>query len=150
MTTIARAQNLLKLGAAVEQGLAIVLIAVVLDRLTQAYANRPNDYSAREPNWVKRHSHLVTFSAMIVVTFTLAAVFKAMSVPPKEMTMTFGTQLDDAVRWFSANAYDYIQPVRDFITVYMLIPLRDFLLYNLETFLFLMGSTKLNSIVVVF
>ncbi len=118
----------LKLGAAVEQGMAIVLIALVLDRLTQAYANRPNDYSIREPVWFKRHKHMVAFVTMIVVTFVLAAIFKAVSVPPKAMTITFGTQLDDAVRWFSANAYDYIQPVRDFITVYMLLPLRDFFL----------------------
>ncbi|MDH5530677.1 MAG: ABC transporter permease subunit [Paracoccaceae bacterium] len=118
----------LKLGAAVEQGLAIVLIAVVLDRLTQAYANRPSDYSAREPNWIKRHSHLVAFAAMVLVTLALAALYKPFAVLPKSMTVTFGTQLDEAVRWFSANAYDYIQPVRDFITVYMLIPLRDFFL----------------------
>lgn len=118
----------LKLGAAVEQGLAIVLIAIVLDRLTQAYANRANDYSAREPNWVKRHSHLVLFAGMLLVTLVLASVYKPVSVLPKAMTFTFGTQLDVFVRWFSASAYDYIQPVRDFITVWMLLPLRDFFL----------------------
>lgn len=118
----------LKLGAAVEQGLAIVLIAIVLDRLTQAYADRPNDYSDREPNRLKRHKHLAAFLAMVVVTFALAALFKEAAVLPKRWTVTFGTQLDEAVRWFSANAYAYIAPVRDFITVSMLIPLRDFFL----------------------
>lgn len=118
----------LKLGAAVEQGLAIVLIAIVLDRLTQAYANRANDYSAREPNWMKRHSHLVGFGAMIVITFLIAWAFKEAAILPKRLTFTFGTQLDVAVRWFSANAYDYIQPVRDFLTVYVLLPVRNFFL----------------------
>ncbi|MEC5291138.1 ABC transporter permease subunit [Aurantimonas sp. C2-6-R+9] len=66
--------------------------------------------------------------AMVVVTFALAALFKEAAVLPKRWTVTFGTQLDEAVRWFSANAYAYIAPVRDFITVSMLIPLRDFFL----------------------
>ncbi|MBL4811712.1 MAG: ABC transporter permease subunit [Rhodobacteraceae bacterium] len=118
----------LKLGAAVEQGLAIVLIAVVLDRLTQAYANRTNNYSPPEPNLMKRHKHLVAFGAMIVVTFILAWMFEEASVLPRSMTFTFGTQLDTAVRWFSANAYAYIQPVRDFLTLYVLLPVRNFFL----------------------
>jgi glycine betaine/proline transport system permease protein len=118
----------LKLGAAVEQGIAIVLIAIVLDRLTQAYANRPTDYSAHEPNPLRRHKHLVAFGAMILVTFALAALFEAAAVLPRSFTVTFGTDLDQAVRWFSANTYAYIEPVRDFITVRMLIPLRDLFL----------------------
>ncbi|MEH6527151.1 MAG: ABC transporter permease subunit [Sneathiella sp.] len=119
----------LKLGAAVEQGLAIVLIAIVLDRLTQAYANRPNNYSIREPNWLLRHKHLVAFLGMMVVTVTLAFFVKGAAVLPKNMTVTFGTDLDVAVRWVSKNAYDYIRPVRDFITVFMLLPLRNFFLW---------------------
>ena len=38
----------LKLGFATMQGMAIVLMAVVLDRLTQAYANRSSSYVHHE------------------------------------------------------------------------------------------------------
>ncbi|MGY9048771.1 MAG: ABC transporter permease [Rhodobacterales bacterium] len=118
----------LKLGAAVEQGLGIVMIAIVLDRVTQAWANRPTDYAARGRSWRFRHRHALAFGAALIVSFALAALFKEASVLPKRLTVTFGTQMDEAVRWFAKVSYDYIQPVRDFITVEMLIPLRDFCL----------------------
>jgi glycine betaine/proline transport system permease protein len=118
----------LKLGAAVEQGLGIVMIAVVLDRITQAWANRPTDYAARGRSWSYRHRHALTFGAVLVCSVILAAMFKEVSVLPKRLTVTFGTQLDDAVRWFAKETYGFIQPVRDFITINMLIPLRNFFL----------------------
>jgi glycine betaine/proline transport system permease protein len=37
--------------------------------------------------------------------------------------------IDGAVRWVSKNAYEYIQPVRDWVTVSLLLPLRDFYLW---------------------
>ena len=118
----------LKLGAAVEQGLGIVMIAVVLDRITQAWANRPTDYAARGRSWTYRHRHALSFGAVLVASVILAGIFKEVSVLPKSMTVTFGTQLDDAVRWFAKETYGIIQPVRDFITINMLIPLRNFFL----------------------
>jgi glycine betaine/proline transport system permease protein len=119
----------LRLGAAVEQGAAIVVLAVVLDRLTQAYANRSIDYGKRGESWTKRHKHLLVFLAVLVTTFILGEFFREVAVLPKSLTITFGRDLDDGVRWFSKNAYEYISPVRDFITVQMLIPLRDFFLW---------------------
>lgn len=119
----------LRLGAAVEQGLAIVLIAVMLDRLTQAFADRPNDYSEVEPNWFKRHAHLLLFAVMLTATYTLAFFFKELAVPPKAWTFSLGNDLDQLVRWISKHAYPYIQPFRDFVTVYILVPLRDLFLW---------------------
>lgn len=118
----------LKLGAAVEQGLGIVMIAVVLDRITQAWANRPTDYAARGRSWTYRHRHALSFGAVLVASVILAGIIKEVSVLPKRLTVTFGTQLDDAVRWFAKETYGFIQPVRDFITINMLIPLRNFFL----------------------
>ena len=119
----------LRLGAAVEQGLAIVLIAIVLDRLTQRYAYREVDYSKESLSFVKRHKHSLLFLVVLVVSFVAASFWKELAILPKKMTYTLGRDIDFFVREFSKNAYAYISPVRDFITVYMLIPLRDFYLW---------------------
>ena len=131
----------LRLGAAVEQGIAIVLIAVVLDRLTQAYAYKQPVHASVRRSWVERHKHLLLFLAVVVVTMVAAkyerAVISALNadVKPfiavlnKKYTFTFGRELDYAVRWFSQVAYDYIQPVRDWLTVAVLLKMRDFFLW---------------------
>ncbi|NKB76587.1 MAG: ABC transporter permease subunit [Gammaproteobacteria bacterium] len=119
----------LRLGAAVEQGLAIVLIAVVLDRLTQAYAYRQPQHLATHKTWFHKHAHFLTFLTVLVTVFFLASFWKELAILPKKLTFTLGRDLDHIVRWISKESYDYIRPVRDFITVSMLIPLRDFYLW---------------------
>ncbi len=119
----------LRLGAAVEQGLAIVLMAVVLDRLTQAYANRaPGELASREIGW-KARKHLWLFLGVTVAAYLLAQFLPMVEKYPRAYTFTLGRNIDFALRAFSKHAYDYINPVRDFITVYMLIPFRDFFLW---------------------
>jgi len=54
---------------------------------------------------------------------------KELAILPKKYTYTLGKEIDTAVREFSKNSYAYISPVRDFITVQMLIPLRNFHLW---------------------
>jgi len=116
----------LLVGKATEQGIAIVLIAIVLDRLTQAYAYRePTRHPAGEPFW-RRHAHLILFLAIVMASFVAARFWPFLLKLPADMTVSFGSMLDTAVRWFSKNAYEYIQPARDWITVSLLLPLRDF------------------------
>ena len=118
----------LYIGKATEQGIAIVLIAVVLDRLTQAYAYRTPRYVAEERPWWQRHMHSVAFLLVMVVGVALARFVPELLTLPKELTISVGKDVDLAVRWFSKNAYDYIEPTRNWITISLLLPLRDFYL----------------------
>jgi glycine betaine/proline transport system permease protein len=118
----------LYIGKATEQGIAIVLIAVVLDRLTQAYAYRtPHYVSETRPLW-QRHWRLLAFIAFLVASIAAAGFWPALLTLPKELTISFGHIVDGWVRWFSKNAYDYIEPARNWITVWLLLPLRNFYL----------------------
>ena len=119
----------LRLGAAVEQGLAIVLIAIVLDRLTQAYAYRQPQHLVVRKHWLKTHTHSIGFVVILVVLTALAKIWPELAILPKKLTFTLGRDLDYIVRWISKESYDYVQPVRDFITVSILIPIRDFYLW---------------------
>jgi glycine betaine/proline transport system permease protein len=119
----------LKIGAAIEQGLAITLIAIVLDRITQAYANRPTDYEHTDLPWIARHKHLLLFLVILVGSYVAAEYMREVKLLPRKMTVTFGTDMDDAIRAFNVIAFDYINPYRDFVTIYMLLPIRDFFLW---------------------
>jgi glycine betaine/proline transport system permease protein len=119
----------LYIGKATEQGIAITLIAIVLDRLTQAYAYRPVARIEPGLTWWRHHEHLLLFLAILVTSILAARVFPALSVLPKDLTLSYSPIIDGAVRWISRNFYEYIKPVRDWITVFLLLPLRDFYLW---------------------
>ena len=118
----------LYIGKATEQGIAIVLIAIVLDRLTQAWAYRTPHYVAEERPWWLRHRHLLAFAGVALFAIVVARFLPALLTLPKELTISFGKDIDLAVRWFSKNAYDYIEPTRNWITIWLLLPLRNFYL----------------------
>ena len=119
----------LRLGEAVEQGIAIVLIAIVLDRMSQALAYRPpSRWASGTPFW-RRHAHSLLFSAVVVASILGALVLPELRILPKPITITFGPVVDGAVRWVAVNLYGYILPTRDAITLYLLLPLRNFYLW---------------------
>ena len=119
----------LQIGKAVEQGVAITLIAIVLDRMTQAYIRKVPQHAKPDASWVSRHPHLSAFLLLVVVSMLAAAVVPGLAVLPKELTLSYGAPINDAVRWFSKTMFPVIKPVRDFITIWMLLPLRDFYLW---------------------
>ena len=119
----------LQIGKAVEQGVAITLIAIVLDRLTQSYMRRQPDHGRYSSPWLQRHKHLVLFLGVALLSVVASLVFPALAVLPKEMTLSYGGPINDGVRWVSKNLFAYIKPVRDTITIWLLLPLRDFYLW---------------------
>jgi glycine betaine/proline transport system permease protein len=120
----------LKLGFATMQGVAIVLMAVVLDRLTQAYANKASMHVHHEQMslW-ERHKHLVLFVGMMFVAI-LASFFirdvQMLSNKNLLFTSKDALELDKVIKATTFAMIDYIKPIRDWLTVWVLIPMRDF------------------------
>ena len=74
-------------GAALEAGLAIVAMAIALDRLSQAVAaQRPHAFVGGTP-WA-RHPHLLAGLALLLVTTALGTVLPALHKVPPELTIT--------------------------------------------------------------
>ncbi|MEM9332356.1 MAG: ABC transporter permease subunit [Pseudomonadota bacterium] len=120
----------LKLGFATMQGAAIVIMAVVLDQLTQAYANRATDYEHRDnATFASRHKHLLIFLSVLVVAIIAAFYIRGISILPKKYLLfdnKDALELDKSIKEITFFLIDYIRPIRDFLTVYVLIPVRNF------------------------
>ena len=124
-----RSLQQLQIGKAVEQGIAITLIAIVLDRMTQAFMRRTPPRFAPEVPFHRRHRHLVLFLGLLVVAIVAARSFPALAVLPKELTLSYGGPINDGVRWVSKNFFPYVKPIRDWLTIHTMLPLRDFYLW---------------------
>jgi len=119
----------LRIGKAMEQGIAITLMALVLDRLTVAQMVRAAANAIVSGSFWQRHVHSLVFALAGLCLIGLGYLAPVLSVWPSEMTISFGGQIDGAVRWISKNLYSYLKPFRDNITIYLLLPIRDFYLW---------------------
>lgn len=119
----------LQMGKAIENGVAIVLIAVVLDRLTQAWARRVAAAQHREGTWVERHRHLLLFLAIAVAAVLLSLWVPDLRQLSKGLTTTTAPYWDTGIRWLSKNLFDALALLRDDLTVYVLIPIRNAFLW---------------------
>lgn len=118
----------LKQGAALEAGLAIVILAIVLDRISKAMAERSPRPHIRNQGFWQRHPLLCLALGILAVTTLLSAVVPELTVLPKSMTMSTGTYLDQVVSAVNKSFHDQIELVRVFLVLYVLKPIKTFLL----------------------
>jgi glycine betaine/proline transport system permease protein len=120
----------LDIGAGLEAGLAIVALAVALDRLSQAYAEkagRPSAVDAGGTGFVARHPYLLAALAMIVVTFLAGMVVPAVQAYPEAWVLSTGTFWSEVVRWINVNFFDVLEALRNFVLLNVLVPFKRLL-----------------------
>ncbi len=113
----------LKIGQAMEAGLAIVIIAIVLDRLSQAIAHKRPDAKQAE-TFIARNFNLLIAIALLGVTTLLGFVLPAFNKLPDGLTLTSAPYWKAGVDWLTLNYFDQIEAGRVFLLLYFLNPLR--------------------------
>jgi glycine betaine/proline transport system permease protein len=116
----------LRLGQALEQGLAIVVIAVALDRISRAYAMKPPAYGKRGQAAWRRHPYLVAAFLWLLLSVVLAHLVPALGLLPKAQTLSTAPWWDAQIEWINIHWYDSVQAFRNFMLLEVLIPIRDF------------------------
>ncbi|MFO1088131.1 MAG: ABC transporter permease subunit [Hyphomicrobiales bacterium] len=113
----------LKIGQAMEAGLAIVIIAIVLDRLSQAIAHRQPEARGSTRLW-ERHGNVLIALALLAVTTLVGVFVPAVAKLPSTMTVTSAPYWKMGVDWLTKNYFDSIETVRVFVLMHFLNPMR--------------------------
>ena len=123
-----QALKALHIGKGAEAGLAITMLAIVLDRLSQRYASRRPDHTLRAMSFAIRYRHpLGGIGVTLVLTFA-AAFVPELARYPTDWIVTSGRFWDGVVDWINIHAYDGIRLVRDALFLYVLRPAKEFAL----------------------
>jgi glycine betaine/proline transport system permease protein len=118
----------LKVGTAFEAGIAIVLLAIVLDRLSQAAASRkPALLIPGQPLWY-RHRIAVLALAILGASSLIGVFVPILTTLPKSATITTAALWDGMIKWLVVNLFDYIEAGRTWLLLNVLKPFKNFLL----------------------
>ncbi len=118
----------LKVGVALEAGVAIVLLAIALDRLSQAAAARkPVTHVPGQSFW-RSHPYLLLATTILLVTTIASPFLPILHELPKELTVTTAPIWGALIQWIVVNFFDYLEAFRTSLLIYLLNPLKAFLI----------------------
>ena len=126
------ALNQLRVGQALELGLCIVLIAVVLDKLSLAWANKQTDYFSDLP-FMQRHKWSLIFVVILLIGTALAYIgtfiFKGdinyFYLIPHTRGITLEPILQGGIDWFLDYFFFSLQGFNKWLIVDVLFPMRE-------------------------
>lgn len=116
----------LRLGEALEQGIAIVVIAVVLDRLSRAYALKGPVYRDPDLSWWRRHPYVMLALAFLLASMLLARALPELALLTDAHSITTAPYWNAGIDWINLNLYESVQAFRNFMLLDVLIPTRNF------------------------
>jgi len=125
------ALNGLRIGQAIEQGICIVLIAVVLDRMSLAWANKQTDYFA-DLTFIKRHKYSLLFLVIFIVGTVLAYIgtfffregFNYLYIVPHNKGITTENFWQTGVDWLWDTFFYTLTGFKVFLITKVLMPMK--------------------------
>jgi glycine betaine/proline transport system permease protein len=109
----------LAVGQAMEAGLAIVVVAIVLDRMSQAAATEARTSAPRSAGL-----HLMLAAAAIIATTLISLGWPALAKVPGAMTFSTAPWWKAVIDWITVNYFDALEIFRTGFLLNVLNPLR--------------------------
>jgi len=115
----------LDIGKGLEAGLSITLLAVALDRMSQAWADRPPPlHTEAEGGFVRRHLWFLVILAAGVLPTLAAKGIGFLQAFPEGWQLTTGPMWSGLVEWINVNFFEHIDAVKNALLINVLVPLK--------------------------
>ncbi|WP_171230411.1 proline/glycine betaine ABC transporter permease [Ruegeria sp. HKCCA4008] len=119
----------LDIGAGFEAGIAIVVLAIAVDRLSQAFAERMGQVHHEVPgSWIARHRRTFLVVVLMLLTWVLGQFSPLLLEYPESQTITTGAFWDNTVEYLNVNYFDTFEAIKVFFLTWFMIPIKTVLL----------------------
>ena len=116
----------LDIGGGVEAGLAIVILAIVLDRMSYAYIGKQTDYSKKNLHFFRRHLYLFIVLFLILSTYFFGVFLEFFKSYPESLTLSTSAFWEKAIKFININYYDQLEIFKFYILKYFMLPIKNF------------------------
>ena len=119
----------LDIGAGLEAGLAIVALAIALDRLSQAFAAKAGQARATgdERRLAARYPYSTAALALVAVTGVAGLALPFLQSYPEALQLSTGTFFSRVVEWINVNFFDLIETLKNAVLLNVLVPFKRLL-----------------------
>lgn len=119
----------LDIGAGLEAGLAIVALAIALDRLSQAFADRTAGAHAQAANtgFARRHPYTLAATAVILFTAVAGLAIPAVQTFPESLKISTAPFWSQLVAWINVNFFDTLEAAKNAVLLNVMVPFKRLL-----------------------
>ncbi len=127
--TVLAALRRLDIGAGLEAGFAIVVLAIALDRLSQGFAHRiaPPKQPGNE-TFIKRYPYTVVSLVVVIATAIAGLFWGVFQAWPEAWFVTTGKSANEAMKYININYFDVLEGIKNTLLLNLMIPFKRFLL----------------------
>lgn len=115
----------LDIGGGIEAGLAIVVMAIALDRASLAFSERKLS-EPRVGNVLQRHPWSGTVFLVIVSTLVIGQFVPAVQRYPEALTITTSPFWSASMEWINVNFFDTFEAIKVVLLKGLLLPVKKF------------------------
>jgi glycine betaine/proline transport system permease protein len=119
----------LDIGGGLEAGVAIVVLAVALDRVSQAYALRAGEMANQgQALSVPHHAFVFAALAVLVLVWLAGIAVPALRTYPAAWQVSTAEYWDALVTWLNVNFFDAFEAIKTVVLLNILVPVKRFML----------------------
>ena len=118
----------LNIGAGIETGVAIVVLAIALDRLSQAFVNIKSERKKDNISFFNRNLKIIFLFLFIILMYFLSSSFPFIKSFPENLIINTSAFWESLIKHININYFDTLESIKVSLLTYFMLPIKRFLL----------------------
>ncbi len=118
----------LNIGAGIETGVAIVVLAIALDRLSQAFVNIKSERKNSNLLFLNKYLRIIMLFLFIIIMYFLSSYINLIKSFPEHLIINTSAFWESLIKYININYFDYLESIKITLLTYFMLPIKRFLL----------------------